>query len=89
MDCRATSRHERLASQFICSWSVLLPAPPLYAQSIGLSSSANGLVISAPALAMLALNLPFGQAADSLTETAHGGECVMAAADVETAVRGA
>ena len=55
-----------LASQFILFLGVgaLLPALPLYAQSIGLSSSANGLVISAPALAMLVLNLPFGQAAD-------------------------
>jgi hypothetical protein len=43
---------------------VLLPALPLYAQSIGLSQSANGLVISAPALAMLILNVPTGQMAD-------------------------
>ena len=43
----------------------LLPALPLYAQSIGLSGSASGIVLSAPALAMLALNLPAGKLVDS------------------------
>ena len=53
-------------SQFVLFMGVgaLLPALPLYAQSIGLSGSANGVVISAPALAMLLLNLPSGQLAD-------------------------
>lgn len=56
-----------LASQFVLFIGVgaLLPALPLYAQSIGLSGSANGIVISAPALAMLALNLPAGKIVDS------------------------
>ena len=79
-----------LASQFILFLGVgaLLPALPLYAQSIGLSSSANGLVISAPALAMLVLNLPFGQAADRFGRKPLmvAGMAVMAAADVGTAV---
>ena len=56
-----------LASQFVLFIGVgaLLPALPLYAQSIGLSGSANGIVLSAPALAMLALNLPAGKLVDS------------------------
>ena len=51
-----------LASQFVLFIGVgaLLPALPLYAQSIGLDGVANGIVLSAPALAMLALNLPAG-----------------------------
>jgi len=79
-----------LASQFILFLGVgaLLPALPLYAQSIGLSSSANGLVISAPALAMLVLNLPLGRAADRFGRKPLmvAGMAVMAAADVGTAV---
>lgn len=56
-----------LGSQFILFVGVgaLLPALPLYAQSIGLSGSANGVVLSAPALAMLVLNLPAGKLVDS------------------------
>ena len=77
-----------LASQFILFLGVgaLLPALPLYAQSIGLSSSANGLVISAPALAMLLLNLPLGQATDRFGRKPLmiGGMIVMACADVAT-----
>ena len=77
-----------LASQFILFLGVgaLLPALPLYAQSIGLSSSANGLVISAPALAMLLLNLPLGQATDRFGRKPLmiGGMIVMAVADVAT-----
>jgi len=47
-----------LSSQLILFVGVgaLLPALPLYAQSIGLNGSANGIVLSAPALAMLFLN---------------------------------
>ena len=78
------------ASQFILFLGVgaLLPALPLYAQSIGLSSSANGLVISAPALAMLLLNLPLGQATDRFGRLPLmiGGMFVMAGADVATAL---
>ena len=56
-----------LGSQFVLFVGVgaLLPALPLYAQSIGLSGSANGVVLSAPALAMLLLNLPAGKLVDS------------------------
>ena len=78
-----------LASQFVLYLGVgaLLPALPLYAQAIGLSSGANGLVISAPAAAMLALNLPLGQAADRYGRKPLmiGGMAVMALADVATA----
>ena len=56
-----------VTSQFILFIGVgaLLPALPLYAQSIGLDGVANGIVLSAPALAMLALNLPAGRLVDS------------------------
>ena len=78
-----------LASQLVLYLGVgaLLPALPLYAQAIGLSSGANGLVISAPAAAMLALNLPLGQAADRYGRKPLmlGGMVVMALADVATA----
>ena len=79
-----------LASQFVLFLGVgaLLPALPLYAQSIGLSSSANGVVISAPALAMLALNQPLGRATDRYGRKPlmMGGMVVMALADVGTAM---
>ena len=79
-----------LASQFVLFLGVgaLLPALPLYAQSIGLSSSANGVVISAPALAMLTLNLPLGRATDRYGRKPlmMGGMVVMALADVGTAM---
>ena len=67
---------------------VLLPALPLYAQSIGLSQSANGLVISAPALAMLILNVPTGQMADRYGRkpVMLAGLGIMAVADIGTAV---
>ena len=65
---------------------MLLPALPLYAQSIGLSQSANGLVISAPALAMLILNVPTGQMADKYGRKPMmiTGLIIMALADVCT-----
>jgi MFS family permease len=67
---------------------VLLPALPLYAQSIGLSQSANGLVISAPALAMLILNVPTGQMADRYGRkpVMIAGLGIMAVADIGTAL---
>jgi len=67
---------------------VLLPALPLYAQSIGLSQSANGLVISAPALAMLILNVPTGQMADRYGRkpVMIAGLGIMAIADIGTAL---
>jgi MFS family permease len=77
-----------LLSQFILfvGVGVLLPALPLYAQSIGLSQSANGLVISAPALAMLILNVPTGQMADKYGRKPMmiTGLIIMALADVCT-----
>ena len=77
-----------LLSQLVLFLGVgaLLPALPLYAQSIGLSPSSNGLVISAPALAMLALNAPFGRATDRFGRKPMmiGGMVIMAIADVAT-----
>ena len=77
-----------LLSQFILfvGVGVLLPALPLYAQSIGLSQSANGLVISAPALAMLILNVQMGQMADKYGRKPMmiTGLIIMALADVCT-----
>ena len=65
---------------------VLLPALPLYAQSIGLSQSANGLVISAPALAMLILNVPTGQMDDRYGRkpVMLTGLGIMAVADIDS-----
>ena len=77
-----------LASQFVLFIGVgaLLPALPLYAQSIGLSGSANGIVLSAPALAMLALNLPAGKLVDSWgrKQMMMAGMFVIAVSDLAT-----
>jgi MFS family permease len=77
-----------LGSQFILFVGVgaLLPALPLYAQSIGLSGSANGVVLSAPALAMLLLNLPAGKLVDSWgrKQMMMAGMFVIALADFAT-----
>lgn len=77
-----------LGSQFVLFIGVgaLLPALPLYAQSIGLSGSANGIVLSAPALAMLLLNLPAGKLVDSWgrKQMMMAGMVVIALADLAT-----
>ena len=77
-----------LASQFVLFIGVgaLLPALPLYAQNIGLSGSANGIVLSAPALAMLLLNLPAGKLVDSWgrKQMMMAGMAVIALSDLAT-----
>ena len=77
-----------LSSQFILFIGVgaLLPALPLYAQSIGLDGTANGIVLSAPALAMLLLNLPAGRLVDSWgrKQMMMAGMFVIALSDLAT-----
>ena len=77
-----------LASQFVLFIGVgaLLPALPLYAQSIGLDGVANGIVLSAPALAMLALNLPAGKLVDSWgrKQMMMAGMALIAVSDLAT-----
>ena len=77
-----------LSSQFILFIGVgaLLPALPLYAQSIGLDGTANGVVLSAPALAMLLLNLPAGRLVDSWgrKQMMMSGMFVIALSDLAT-----
>jgi len=77
-----------LSSQLILFVGVgaLLPALPLYAQSIGLNGSANGIVLSAPALAMLFLNLPAGRLVDSWgrKQMMMAGMLVIALSDLAT-----
>ena len=55
-----------LLSQFILFVGVgaVIPTIPLYGQSIGLSSAANGVVISAPAVALLLISRIAGEYSD-------------------------
>ena len=55
-----------LLSQFILFVGVgaVIPTIPLYGQSIGLSSAANGVVISAPAVALLLISRVAGEYSD-------------------------
>ena len=55
-----------LLSQFILFLGVgaVIPTIPLYGQSIGLSGSSNGIVISAPAVALLLVSRIAGEYAD-------------------------
>ena len=65
-----------ILSQFILFVGVgaVIPTIPLYGQSIGLSSTSNGIVIGAPALALLLANRPAGQYADGLgRKKSHDG----------------
>ena len=78
-----------LLSQFILFLGVgaVIPTIPIYGQSIGLSSTFNGVVISAPALALLLVSRLAGEFADaSGRKTAMmGGMAFIAFADVGTA----
>ena len=60
-----------LFSQFILFLGVgaVIPSIPLYGKEIGLSGAANGVVISAPAVALLALAKFSGNFADTAVET--------------------
>jgi MFS family permease len=81
-----------LLSQFILFVGVgaVIPTIPLYGQSIGLSSASNGIVIGAPALALLVANRAAGGYADSRAgggrkRAMMGGMAVIALADLGTA----
>jgi MFS family permease len=65
----------------------VIPAIPLYGQEIGLSQAANGLVISAPAVALLLSAQAGGRFADIARQPAmRGGMALIVVADVGTAL---
>ena len=77
-----------LAAQFVLFVGVgaVIPTLPLYGKAIGLSSAVNGIVISAPAVALLLGAKPAGQFADRARKPAMiGGMALIAASDVGTA----
>jgi MFS family permease len=81
-----------LLSQFVLFVGVgaVIPTIPLYGQSIGLSSASNGIVIGAPALALLLVNRAAGGYADSRVDGGRkramtGGMAIIALADLGTA----
>ena len=78
-----------LLSQFILFVGVgaVIPTIPLYGKEIGLSASANGIVISAPAVALLLLANFAGQYADEARKPAMlGGMALIAVSDIGTAL---
>jgi len=78
-----------LLSQFILFIGVgaVIPTIPLYGQSIGLSGSSNGIVISAPAVALLLVSRVAGEYADIGRKGAMiGGMACIAVSDVGTAL---
>lgn len=78
-----------LFSQFILFIGVgaVIPTIPLYGKEIGLSSAANGLVISAPALASLLLSKSAGNYADIARKPAMlWGMFIIAISDFGTAM---
>ena len=78
-----------LLSQFILFIGVgaVIPTIPLYGKAIGLSSAMNGLVISAPALALLVLAKPAGEYADRARKPAMmWGMALIALSDLGTAL---
>jgi len=77
-----------ILSQFILFLGVgaVIPAIPLYGQSIGLSSASNGIVISTPAVALLLVSRYAGGFADKGRKAAMmSGMFVIALADAGTA----
>ena len=65
----------------------VIPTIPLYGKEIGLSSAANGVVISAPALALLILAKPAGEYADRARKPAIIlGMIIIALSDLGTAL---
>jgi MFS family permease len=78
-----------LLSQFVLFVGVgaVIPTIPLYGQSIGLSSASNGIVIGAPALALLLVNRAAGGYADDggRKRAMMGGMAIIALADLGTA----
>lgn len=78
-----------LFAQFVLFIGVgaVIPTIPLYGKEIGLSSAANGIVISAPALALLLLARPAGQYSDLARKPALlWGMLVIALSDLGTAL---
>lgn len=78
-----------LIAQFILFIGVgaIIPSLPLYSKSIGLSSAANGIVLSAPAVALLVGAGPAGRLADKARKPAMiGGMALIAASDAGTAL---
>jgi len=77
-----------LLSQFILFLGVgaVIPTIPLYGQSIGLSAASNGVVISAPAIALLLVSRLAGECSDLGRKKAMmGGMLCIAISDVGTA----
>jgi len=77
-----------ILSQFILFLGVgaVIPAIPLYGQSIGLSSASNGIVISTPAVALLLVSRFAGVFADKGRKAAMmSGMFIIAIADAGTA----
>lgn len=77
-----------ILSQFILFVGVgaVIPAIPLYGQSIGLSSASNGIVISTPAVALLLVSRFGGEFADKGRKAAMmSGMFIIAIADAGTA----
>jgi len=77
-----------LLSQFILFLGVgaVIPTIPLYGQSIGLSAASNGIVISAPAVALLLISRLAGECSDLGRKKAMmGGMLCIAISDVGTA----
>jgi len=78
-----------LFSQFVLFIGVgaVIPTIPLYGKEIGLSSAMNGIVISAPALALLFLAKSSGQFADKARKPAMiWGMAIIALSDLGTAL---
>ena len=78
-----------LFAQFILFIGVgaVIPTIPLYGKAIGLSSAMNGVVISAPALALLVLAKPAGEYADKARKPAIlWGMALIALSDLGTAL---
>lgn len=77
-----------LASQFLLFIGVgaVIPSIPLYGKELGFSSAANGIVISAPAVALLLVSKFSGNFADFGRKPAMmGGMALIAVADLGTA----
>jgi len=78
-----------LTAQFMLFIGVgaIIPSLPLYSKAIGLSSAANGIVLSAPAVALLIGAGPAGRFADRARKPAMiGGMALIAASDAGTAL---
>lgn len=79
-----------LLSQFLLFIGVgaVIPSIPLYGQELGFSSAGNGIIISAPAVALLLCANVGGRWADSegRKPTMMGGMALIAVSDIGTAM---